>query len=77
MIGFSLQYHNIPEIIFLEPSAFHRKKKTLENYKTTHSSGQTLLQDVVVYERFQTSLFIKNVLEYKVIMWSLEESGRL
>ena len=69
MIGFSLQYHNIPEIIFLEPHGFLRfteKKNTLENYKTTHSSGQTLLQDVAVYERLQTSLFIKNVLEYKV-----------
>ena len=68
MISFSLQYHNIPEIIFLEPHGFlsFTEKKTMENYKSTHSSGQTLLQDVAVYERFQTSLFIKNVFEYKV-----------
>ena len=38
----------------------------MENYKTTHSSGQTYLQDVVVYKRFQISLFTKNVFEYKV-----------
>ena len=67
MISFSLQYHNIPEIIFRNLMVFWVSQKKIENFnKTTHSSGQTYLQDVVVYKRIQISLFTKNVFEYKV-----------
>ena len=58
VIGFSLQYHNIPQILFLQPHGF--LSFTEKNIKKIIKPPT---QDVVVYERFQISLFTKNVFE--------------